>query len=130
MRTAIDAVKWARSMDGKPAPGGPGHCLELVRDCYGTGPWATSAKLAFEKTPKDQRHTTPDWKNIPAGAIVYFPSLSIYGHVILSLGGGKALSNDYLIRGKCGIVPIDIPKWHGQQHFGAWTFWTPFGVAK
>lgn len=130
MRSIADALAWAHKMDGAPAPGGPGHCQELVRMAYGLEPWATSAKLAFGRIPHDQLHKGKDWHAIPAGAMVYFPSLSDYGHVILALGKGKALSNDYLERGKCGIVPIDLPRWHGDQHFGGWSLWTPFGVAR
>lgn len=129
MRTISEAVKWATAMDGKPAPGGPGHCQELVRDAYGLPAWATSAKLAYQRTPHDQLHTGKDWHAIPAGAFVYFPTLSDYGHVVLSLGNGKCLSNDYKARGFCTIAPLPLPNWHGEQHYGAWSLWTPFGVA-
>lgn len=129
MKTIKDAVKWAEGMNGKAAPGGPGHCQELVRDAYGLPAWATSAKLAFAKIPKNQLHTTP-LKLAPAGAMVYFPTLSDFGHVILSVGGGKALSNDYALKGYCNIVNIELPNWHGEQHYGGWSLWTPYGVAK
>lgn len=129
MRTIEQAVAWAKGMDGKPAPGGPGHCQELVRTAYGLNPWATSAKLAFARIPHDQIHTGKDFAAIPAGAMVYFPSLSDYGHVVLALGGGKCLSNDYKTRGLANICPVDLPAWHGAQHFGGWSFWTPSGVA-
>lgn len=129
MRTISEAVAWAKAMDGKPAPGGPGHCQELVRDAYGIPPWATSAKLAWGRIPHDQIHTGKDWHAIPAGAMVYFPTLSDYGHVVLSLGGGKCLSNDYKARGFCTIAPLPLPNWHGDQHYGGWSFWTPSGIA-
>lgn len=130
MRTISQAVDWAKGMDGKPAPGGPGHCQELVRTAYGLNPWATSARLAWGRVPHDQIHTGKDWHAIPAGAMCYFPTLSDYGHVVLALGAGKCLTNDYKQRGFCTIAPIDLPNWHGEQHWGGWTFWTPMGVAK
>lgn len=129
MRTIPQAVEWAKGMDGKPAPGGPGHCQELVRIAYQLNPWATSAKLAWGRIPHDQIHTGKDWHAIPAGAMVYFPTLSDYGHVVLALGAGKCLSNDYKARGFCTIAPVDLPNWHGEQYWGGWSFWTPFGVA-
>lgn len=129
MRTISEAVAWATAMDGKPAPGGPGHCQELTRDAYGIPAWATSAKLAWGRIPHDQIHTGKDWHAIPAGAMVYFPSLSDYGHVVLSLGGGKCLSNDYKQRGFCTIAPLPLPNWHGADHYGGWSFWTPSGIA-
>lgn len=128
MRTINEAVAWAKAHDGKPGPGGPGHCLEAVRTAYGTGPWATSAKLAYERTPHDQLHTGHDWHAIPAGAICYY-AMSDYGHVTISIGGAKCLSTDYKTRGLMSISPIDLPAWHGDSKFLAWTFWTPDGIA-
>ena len=129
MRTISEAVKWATAMNGKPAPGGPGHCQELTREAYNIGPWATSAKLAFARLPHDQIHTGKDWHAIPAGAMVYFPTLSDYGHVVLSLGNGMCLSNDYAKRGYCTIAKLPLANWHGDQHYGGWSFWTPSGIA-
>lgn len=130
MRTIEQAITWAKGMDNKPAPGGPGHCQELVRTAYAINPWATSAKLAWGRIPHDQIHTGKDWHAIPAGAMCYFPTLSDYGHVVLALGAGKCLTNDYKQRGFCTIAPLDLPNWHGDLHWGGWSFWTPFGVAK
>lgn len=130
MRTISEAMIWAKRMDGKPAPGGPGHCQELVRMAYGLGPWATSAKLAYAHTPPEQMHKGGKPHDAPAGAFVYYPSLSDYGHVTLSLGGGKVLSNDYCKRGYVCICPADLPDWHGVQHYGGWSLWTPSGVAR
>lgn len=129
MRSIADAVKWARGMDGKPAPGGPGHCQELVRSAYQLPAWATSAKLAYERIPHDQLHKGDNIHAAPAGAMLYFPTLSDYGHVVLVLEPGKCLSNDYKARGYCTIAPVDLPAWHGAQHYGGWSLWTPFGVA-
>lgn len=95
---------------------------------YGIGPWATSAKLAWEHTPPAQQHKGPILK-APAGAFVYFPTLSDYGHVVLSLGDGTCLTNDYCQRGECCIAPLDLPRWHGAQHYAGWSMWTPNGVA-
>lgn len=128
MRTIRQAVEWAKAHDGKDAPGGPGHCLEDVRTAYGCGPWATSAKLAYERVPHDQLHIEHNPHAIPEGAIVYYPELSQYGHVTLSLGGGKCLSNDYLVKGKLGICPVDLPRW-GVKLPLYWTYWTPDGIA-
>lgn len=129
MRTISEAVKWAENLVGKPAPGGPGHCQELVREAYAIPAWATSAKLAYARIPHDQLHTGKDWHAIPAGAMIYYPTLSDYGHVTLSIGGGKVISNDYKTRGLVCVAPADLPAWHGDQHFGAWSLWTPFGTA-
>jgi hypothetical protein len=126
MKSITDAVTMARLMNGKPAPHGEGHCQEFVRECYGVTAWATSAKLAWEKTPLKYRNTkTPP----PAGAMVYYPSLSVYGHVTLSVGGGKVATNDYCQKAAICVAPWDLPNWHGASHYAGWSFWTPFGVA-
>lgn len=122
-------MKYAHDHDGKPAVGGMGHCLENVRLAYATNPWATSAKLAYARVPHDQLHTGKDWHAIPAGAICYY-NMGDYGHVTLAVGNGKCFSTDYAQKGFTGIVPVDLPNWHGDRTFLAWTFWTPFGVAK
>lgn len=129
MKTSKQAIKWALDNVGKPAPGGKGHCQELVRTAYGLPAWATSAKLAFEHTPPKEIHTGTKWADIPAGAFVYYPTLSPYGHVTLSIGGGQVVSNDY--PNKWGLIvkaPVQLPDWHGVEHFGGWSLWTPYGT--
>lgn len=128
MKTISEAVAFARLMNGKPAPGGPGHCQEFVRECYGLPAWAASAKIAFEKTPVKYMHRdSPP----PLGAMVYYPTLGggTVGHVTLSVGNGKVATNDYCIHGAICITPWDLPKWQGAKHFGGWSLWTPYGVA-
>lgn len=129
MRSIAEAVAWAEKMVGKPAPGGPGHCLEDVRTAYGTGPWATSAKLFFEKVPHDQMHVEKDITKIPVGALIMYPNLSQFGHITLSVGHGICITNDYVEKGKMGRAPADLPRW-GIKPPLHWTFWTPYGVAK
>lgn len=126
MKTIHEAVTQARLMNGKPAPGGSGHCQEFVRECYGLPAWAASAKIAWEKTPAKYRNTnTPP----PAGAMVYYPTLGggTVGHVTISVGGGKVATNDYCHKGGICIAPWDLPNWHGKTHYAGWSFWTPYG---
>lgn len=129
MRTIREAVTYAESMNGKPAPGGAGHCQEFARDCYSLPAWAASAKIAWEKTPLKYRNTTTP---PPAGAMVYYPTLGggTVGHVTLSVGGGKVATNDYCVHAGICVTSWDLPKWQGKQHFAGWSLWTPYGVAK
>jgi hypothetical protein len=130
--TAKEAVAWALAHVGKPAPGGKGHCQELVRTAYGLPAWADSAKKAYALTPKNALHTDSSPKaiqNIPPGGIVYYPTLSNYGHVVISIGGGFVVSNDYPDKwGEIVKAPIALPAWHGLSHFGGWSWWTPYGT--
>ena len=126
MKSIKDAVTFARLMEGKPAPGGEGHCEQFVREMYGLPAWAASAKIAWEKTPLKYRNTkTPP----PPGAMVYYPTLSQYGHVTLSVGGGQVATNDYCHKAAICLAPWDLPNWKGSTHYAGWSFWTPYGVA-
>lgn len=126
MKTIKQAVAQARLMNGKPAPGGAGHCQEFVRECYGLPAWASSAKAAWLLTPAKYKNTTTP---PPEGAMVYYPGLSPYGHVTLSVGNGQVASNDYCVHAAICLAPWDLPRWHGLKYYGGWSFWTPHGVA-
>lgn len=129
MRTGAEAVTAAQGYVGKLAPGGPGHCQEFVRTCLGLPAWGASAKIAAAKVPASERHI--DIKNAPAGAMVFFPTLSDYGHVVLSDGKGGCFSNDYVQHGYIGHVnDVTLPNWHGSTHSPFYTLWTPFGHVK
>lgn len=128
MRSIEGAVAWAKAMDGKAAPGGPGHCQELTRMAYGLPGWAPSALEAWKKIPAGHKHPGGDPLAAPAGAMCYF-DYSPYGHAVLSLGDGKCLSNDYCTRGLCCIAPLNLPHWSGAKHWLGYSFWTPYGVA-
>lgn len=103
----------------------------FVRSALGLPAYAASAKIAAGDVPAAQRHaitTSKDWKNIPAGAQIFYPALGAYGHVTLSVGDGKCLSNDYKRHGHIDVVPADIPAWRGKDRHPFWTFWTPRGI--
>lgn len=128
MRTIQQAMEWAQGMNGKPAPGGPHHCQELIRTAYGLPAWAPSALDAWKRIPHDQLHPGDNIYAVPAGAMAYY-SFEPYGHVVLSLGGGKCLTTDYCKPGQACIAPITLPHWAGEMHWLGWSMWTPAGVA-
>lgn len=124
MKSPADAVAHAKALVGKDAPGGPGHCEQFVRECLGLPAYAPSAKVAAGKVPAKERHRDGFPHAVPAGAQVFY-DMSQYGHVTLSLGDGKCATNDYAVRGKICEAPVDLPNWHGAQHFQFWTTWSP-----
>jgi hypothetical protein len=55
----------------------------------------------------EMAHKTHTDRNPPAGAPVYWRTSHPYGHVALSVGGGKCRSTDWPSKGKVGTVDID-----------------------
>jgi hypothetical protein len=53
-----------------------------------------------------KKHTGSDKGSPPAGAPVYWGTSHPYGHVALSVGGGKVRSTDWPSKGKVGTVSI------------------------
>jgi len=90
----------------------PGMCLQAVSKAVGAFDlqsdrpgWYTFALRGWQNTPDDRRHydRTP-----PKGAVVYFSASSNgYGHIALSLGGGRIVSTDVPRNGQIGVTTID-----------------------
>lgn len=128
MRTRTQAVDWGMTQVTHPVEDYYEKCEHFVRTALGLPAYAATAKIAASKVPANHQHT--DTTDIPLGAQVFYPSLGggTAGHVTLSIGGGKVLTNDYCTKGKICVAPWDLPNWHGKQTFAFWTFWTPQGV--
>jgi Putative peptidoglycan binding domain len=105
----------------------PGRCLEAVSKATGVYSQGTDnpgfytyALRAFHATPMSHRHGgTP-----PKGAIVYLSaSGNGYGHICLSLGGGRVVSTDVPSRGQVGVTTIAhlCAAW-GRTYLG-WADW-------
>jgi hypothetical protein len=92
-----DAETTARNAE-KDATNHPGYCLQQCRIWAGIGPMYPDATTAWRNTNK--RHPR-DRGAIPRGAPVYRTGGSSgYGHIAISLGGGKVRSTDAGGRGK------------------------------
>ena len=129
MRSIQQAVADALAHVGKPDIGGSGRCQEAVRTWYGLPAWAPSAADACRKTPADQKHPVKDPRDVPLGAIVYFPTMGPFGHVVLAVGDGLCVSNDYVRQGYYCKASLALPNWHGMTHDPCWSLWTPYGIA-
>lgn len=72
------------------------RCLGLVSQAYGGAfsGYGTAAQAASAVSAAGLMHTTSDLSSIPRGAVVWFSNSSGAGHVVISLGGGKAISSD------------------------------------
>ena len=125
MRTRNEAVAWGQSQVTHPAENYYEKCEHFVRTALGLPAYAASAKIAAAKVPAERQHT--DTTDIPAGAQVFYQG-GTSGHVTLSVGGGKVLTNDYCTKGRICEAPWNLPNWHNAEKFMFWTFWTPYGI--
>jgi hypothetical protein len=106
-----DAEATARSAEGSTTYTPPGMCLQWSRtraDIPSLFPDAATAwRNAFHRHKGD--------RNPPRGAMVYWLGGSKgYGHIAVSVGGGKVRSTDVPTGGKIGTVPVG---WF-EQHWG------------
>lgn len=96
---------------------GVGMCLQWSRERAAIPSLqpdaATAWKHAFNRHPGD--------KNPPRGAMVYWTGGSKgYGHIAVSLGGGKIRSSDANGNGKPATVSIDWPTQQWGMPYAGW----------
>ncbi|MFB9908627.1 NlpC/P60 family protein [Allokutzneria oryzae] len=84
---AARAVSWAKSMVGKSQY--HHYCELFVELAYGTSGRFASAKSHYNWQKSNGRLKSG---NAPAGALVFMYMNSTYGHVVVSLGNGTAVS--------------------------------------
>lgn len=129
-RSVDDAIAWGERQITHPTQDWTNLCQSFVRQSYGTGAWAPSAKDAWYSIPKGERTAGGSPLDAPRGAAIYFTAGSA-GHVALCVGksgSSKCLSNDYVRRGKIDYAPRTFPAWGSiSASYAGWSFWTPYG---
>ncbi|GAA1379912.1 hypothetical protein GCM10009638_23680 [Luteococcus sanguinis] len=91
-------------------------CLALVSQSYGSvyAGYPSASSVAYSLQSEGLLHTTTDLDSIPRGAIIWLTNSSGAGHVVISLGEGKAISSDVpngsigAESGAVGIVDISF----------------------
>lgn len=114
MRTAAQAVAYARRYSRYQTQ----MCLNAVQTWLGA-PWSGPyAMWAWQQA----RHRHPGDKHPPPGVPVWWSSAaSRYGHIALSVGGGRVRSTDYPSRGQVGEATIDqITRWGTRYTYQGW----------
>lgn len=115
VRSGSAAVAWGMDVAKRGVSGYEGLCLRFVRNCHNVAARDASARIAWSRTPVDERHggLTP-----PPGVPVYW-EIEPHGHVALSAGGGWCISTDILRRGKADRVRIaTISSRWGARYLG------------
>jgi len=105
-----------------------GMCLEATSKALGSYAlqsdrpgFYTYALRGWENTPADRKRydRTP-----PKGAVIYFSASSNgYGHICLSLGGGRIVSTDVPRNGVVGATTIDALERAWGRRFLGWAAW-------
>ena len=103
-------------------------CLRLVSVSYGSVyagiPTAYEGCLLMQR--RGLMHApTKDYKSIPRGAVLWYDGNATgnwAGHVVISVGGGKAISNDVPVTdGRVAVVDISYFEDRWGQRFMGWS---------
>lgn len=105
-----------------------GLCLEAVSKALGSyyltsdkPGWYTYALRGWQNTPANRKRSD---RNPPKGAVVYFSaSGNGYGHICLSLGGGRIASTDVPRNGVVGVTTIDALERAWNRTYLGWADW-------
>lgn len=116
------AIAWAKNQKGSTAY--VGMCDRFVANAYGrakSGYWNAGIHLAAMALRRKMFYY--DY-NAPAGALVFFfpgPKNGWGGHVMISLGNGKAISSEHWVAGKrYGVGEVSIR----TKTFGTYAGWS------
>jgi hypothetical protein len=93
VRTVKQACEWGRDVMESRIDDYQGLCLRFVRECFNVDPFYPDAITAWEEAPASAKHRTTDPDSCPRGHATFWRG-GDHGHVVLSVGGGIALSND------------------------------------
>lgn len=117
------AIAWAKSQAGSTKY--IGYCDRFVATAYGkpnSGYWTAAFHLAAMAKRNEMHYR--DY-NPPAGALVFFfpGSKNAWGgHVMISLGNGKAISSEHWVSGRrLGVGEVSIR----TTTFGIYAGWAP-----
>ena len=93
-------------------------CDHFVGRCYGySASGYASANAHWDAIPAKYKHSG---NNPPAGALVFW-SVGDFGHVALSVGGGKVASTDIKRQGHVDVVPISLVATKWNARYRGWT---------
>ena len=104
MRTGEDAISWGRNQITNPTQSWARLCLKFVRSCYGVNALYMDAGTAWDKAT--YKHRTSDAGSIPRGVPAFFETPGTADHIVLALGDGRCLTNDWSAPGTISVAKI------------------------
>ncbi|MBO1768531.1 hypothetical protein [Allobranchiibius sp. GilTou38] len=112
------AVAWAKAHLGRSSSDYAHRCDHVVALAYGFGASGSqSANSHWAAIPGKYKHSGDT--TVPAGGLAFFHSSS-FGHVMISLGGGKFASNDIHGNGTYTTTTIAEIKSKWGEHYVGW----------
>lgn len=112
MRTASEAVRFARRFTRYRS----GYCLNYVQTML-AAPWSGPSAIYAWQHAKDKHRAD---KHPPPGVPVFW-SGGRYGHIAISVGGGRVRSTDWPSSGRVGEVPIETLSRAWHKHYEGWS---------
>lgn len=119
MRTGEDAIAWGRNQITNPSQDWTRMCLKFVRSCYGIPAKYADAGKAWDNAK--MRHRNADPFAAPRGAPVFFETPGTADHIVLGLGKGLCLTNDWSAPGKISVARIADIATHWRAPLLGWS---------
>ena len=118
-RRSADAIAWAyRQVDGYAV--WSQKCLNFTARAYGWDYSGTPYAIDhFWAVPASMRHHQD--RNPPRGSLLFWDTGRRAGHVAISLGDGKIVSNDILTPGEIDVVPASLIERRWGARYLGWT---------
>ncbi|MFB8242352.1 hypothetical protein ACFC58_38065 [Kitasatospora purpeofusca] len=104
-RTATQAIAAARAAAASGRSDFHNHCDNFVAQAYGWGSSGSESANVHWQRLVANGDAHPGDNSPPPGALLFYDSSSIYGHVVLYLGGDMIASTDINGYGTIGIRP-------------------------
>ncbi|MFD8633741.1 peptidase M23 [Streptomyces sp. NPDC059533] len=120
-RSVADAIAWAKSQPALNERIWWRRCLEFAARVHGwRAAGVVSAITHYRVMPAHMQH--PGSRDVPPGALMYWETGNIHGHVSVYLGDGMIISNDVRRPGYVDVIPAsDIESKWGAKYVG----WAP-----
>ncbi len=118
--SCADAIAKARAMT-KQSCSWYKYCLGFTARAYGwnAGSGEYSAWTHWQNLDR-LAYTHRGDRNPPPGALVFWKGSGAYGHIAITVGGGKIASNDIRRSGCIDIVDWDAPETQWGQRYLGW----------
>ncbi|WP_407841406.1 peptidase M23 [Streptomyces sp. DSM 116496] len=120
-RTTAEAIGWAKGQPALNEKRWWQRCLEFSARVHGwNAAGVGSAIIHYRVMPEHMKH--PGSRDVPPGALMYWETGNIHGHVSVYLGDGMIISNDVYRPGYVDVMPAsDVESKWGARYVG----WAP-----
>ncbi|MFD8954631.1 peptidase M23 [Streptomyces xanthophaeus] len=120
-RSTAEAIEWAKGQPALNERRWWQRCLEFAARVHGwNAAGVVSAITHYRVMPERMKH--PGSRDVPPGALMYWETGNIHGHVSVYLGDDMIISNDVRRPGYVDVMPAsDVESKWGARYVG----WAP-----